>query len=107
MRQDLGWDTLLQRRDQARLSMMYRIAHQQVDIPAEQYLTPLDNTTCAIQTDPNFIRRLPTKFNPQNDCTVESTLARSSEPANAGGLPDPAGHPHTLNHPQMFLTYWF
>ena len=35
MRQDLGWDTLQQRRDQARLSMMYRITHQQVDIPAE------------------------------------------------------------------------
>ena len=45
MRQDLGWDTLLQRRDQARLSIMYRIAHQQVDIPAERYLTPLDNRT--------------------------------------------------------------
>ena len=27
MRQDLGCDTLLQRRDQSRLSMMYRIAH--------------------------------------------------------------------------------
>ena len=40
MRQDLGWDTLQQRRDQARLSMMYRITHQQVDIPAERYLTP-------------------------------------------------------------------
>ena len=38
MRQNLGWD-------QARLSMMYRLAHQQVDIPAERYLTPLDNKT--------------------------------------------------------------
>ena len=60
-----------------------------------------------IQTDPNFIHRLPTKFLPQNDRTVESTLARSSEPVNAGGLPDPAGHPHTLNQPQMFLTIDF
>ena len=39
MRQDLGWDTLQHRKDQARLSMMYRITHQQVDIPAELYLT--------------------------------------------------------------------
>ena len=50
MRQDLGWDTLQQRRDQARLSMMYRITHQQVDIPAERYLTPLDNRTTGYST---------------------------------------------------------
>ena len=58
-----------------------------------------------IQADPNFINRLLTKFLPQNDRTVEATPARSSEPVNAGGLPDPAGHPHILNQPQMFLTY--
>ena len=45
MRQDLGCDTLLQRRGQARLSMMYPIAHQQVGIPAERYLKPHDFRT--------------------------------------------------------------
>ena len=45
MCQHLGWDTLQQRRDQAHLSKMYRITHQQVIIPAERYLTPLDNRT--------------------------------------------------------------
>ena len=55
-----------------------------------------------IQADPNFIHRLPAKFLPENDRTVQSTPARSSEPVNAEGLPDPAGHPHTLNQPQMF-----
>ena len=59
MRQDLGWDTLLQRRDQARLSMMYRIAHQQVDIPAERYLTPLDNRTRGHNIR---FRQIPTSF---------------------------------------------
>ena len=58
MRQDLGWDILLQRRDQARLSMMYRIAHQQVDIPAERYLTPLDNRPEAITHDPGRFQLL-------------------------------------------------
>ena len=59
MRQDLCWDTLLQRRDQARLSMMYRIAHQQVDIPAERYLTPLDNRTRGHNAR---FRQIPTSF---------------------------------------------
>ena len=40
---NLDWDTLQERRDLARLShvsMMYRIVHGLVDIPAELYLTP-------------------------------------------------------------------
>ncbi|MCG7865740.1 MAG: hypothetical protein JAY74_05120 [Candidatus Thiodiazotropha taylori] len=41
----LGWDTLQQRRDHARLAMMYRIVHQLVDIPAEPYLIPLAGRT--------------------------------------------------------------
>ena len=45
MRMDLDWDTLLQRRDQTHLYMMYRIVHQQVEILAERYLTPVDNRT--------------------------------------------------------------
>ena len=36
----LGWDTLQRSRELARLTMMYRIVHQLVDIPAEPYLTP-------------------------------------------------------------------
>ena len=37
---NLGLDTLQKRRDLARLSMMYRIVHELVDIPVESYLTP-------------------------------------------------------------------
>ena len=59
MRQELGWDTLLQRGDQTRLSMMYRIAHQQVDIPAEQYLAPLNNRTRGHNAR---FRQIPTSF---------------------------------------------
>ena len=59
MCQDLGWDTLLQRRDQVRLSMMYWIAHQQVDIRAKRYLTPLDNRTRGHNAR---FRQIPTSF---------------------------------------------
>ena len=44
MLETLNWDTLERRRDQARLTMMYRIVHQLVDIPAETYLTPSSQT---------------------------------------------------------------
>ena len=42
---DFGWDTLQKRRDLARLSMMYRIVHNLVDIPVEPYLTPSTSMT--------------------------------------------------------------
>ena len=45
MMEKLGWQTLQQRRDYARLTMMYRIVHQLVDIPTEPYLTPLTGKT--------------------------------------------------------------
>lgn len=45
MMEKLGWQTLQQRRDYARLTMMYRIVHQLADIPAEPYFTPLTSRT--------------------------------------------------------------
>ena len=45
MMSNLGWDTLQKRRDLARLSMMYRIVHELVDIPVESYLIPLTSMT--------------------------------------------------------------
>ena len=45
MMSNLGWDTLQKRRDLARLSMMYRIVHELVDIPVEPYLIPLTSMT--------------------------------------------------------------
>ena len=42
---DFGWDTLQKRRDLARLSMMYRIVHNLVDIPVEPYLIPSTSMT--------------------------------------------------------------
>ena len=47
MMSNLGWDTLQKRRDLARLSMMYRIVHELVDIPVEPYLIPLTSMTLA------------------------------------------------------------
>ena len=41
MCQDLGWDTLQQRRGHVRLSMMCRIVHHMVGIPAKPYFTAL------------------------------------------------------------------
>ena len=71
MRQDLGWDTLQQRGDQARLSMMYRITHQQVDIPADRYLTPLDNR--ANGHNARF-RQIPKSFSGYQHSFVPRTL---------------------------------
>ena len=71
MRQDLGWDTLQQRRDQARLSMMNRITHQQVDIPAERYLTPLDNRTRGHNT--RFMQ-VPTSFSGYHQSFIPRTI---------------------------------
>ena len=45
MMADLGWDTLQKRRDLARLSMMYHIVHNLVDIPVGPYLTPSTSMT--------------------------------------------------------------
>ena len=45
MMANLGWDTLQKRRDLARLSLMYRIVHELVDIPVEPYLIPLTSLT--------------------------------------------------------------
>ena len=45
MMSNLGWDTLQKRRDLVRLSMMYRIVHELVDIPVEPYLIPLTSMT--------------------------------------------------------------
>ena len=42
---DLGWDTLQKHRDLARLSMMYRIIHNLVDILVEPYRTPSTSMT--------------------------------------------------------------
>ena len=50
MRDDLGWDTTCSNKYQAHRSRMHRIAHQQVDTPAEMYLTPLVNRTRGIDS---------------------------------------------------------
>ena len=41
MCQHLGLETLQQRRDRTSLTMIYRIVHHLLDIPAELYLTPM------------------------------------------------------------------
>ena len=38
MLQELGWDTLEQRRKNNKVSMMYKIANHLIDIPAEDHL---------------------------------------------------------------------
>ena len=45
MTADLGWNTLQKRRDLARLSMMYQMVHNLVDIPVEPYPTPSTSMT--------------------------------------------------------------
>ena len=45
MIQDLGWQPLQQRRQQAKVTLMYRIVYGLVDIPAQQYLHPATSAT--------------------------------------------------------------
>ena len=54
MLETLNWDTLERRRDQARLTMMYGIVHQLVEIPAETYLTPSSQTGSTRGHDTRF-----------------------------------------------------
>ena len=41
--QQIGWDTLQERRAKSRLAMQFRIAHKLVDIPAADHLQTKDN----------------------------------------------------------------
>ena len=45
MIQDLGWQPLQNRRQQAKVTLMYRIVHNLVDIPGEQYLHTATSAT--------------------------------------------------------------
>ena len=104
----LGWDTLQKRRDLARLSMMYSIVHHLVDIPVEPYLTPLTSMTRGhdsrffkIRTS-NTTYQLATDLLSKNCHLVEPTPSDCSKPDNAGGLPEPTGHPYLLNATPCF-----
>ena len=61
MLETLNWDTLERRRDQARLTMMFRIVHQLVDMPAETYLTPSSHTGRTRGHDTRF-QQIQTRF---------------------------------------------
>ena len=61
MLETLNWDTLERRRDQARLTMMFRIVHQLVDIPAETCLTPSSQTGRTRGHDTRF-QQIQTRF---------------------------------------------
>ena len=115
---DLGWDTLQKRRDLARLSMMYLILHNLVDIPVEPYLSPSTSMTrghdscfhyCKpekniinLKPNPNHEQHLPTELLSKNYCLLEPTPSDCSKPDNVGGLPEPAGNPHLLNATPCF-----
>ena len=45
MLKELHWEPLEQRRLRSRLTMMYKISHDLIDIPASLYLTPGDTRT--------------------------------------------------------------
>ena len=107
MMSNLGWGTLQKRRDLVRLSMMYRIVHELVDIPVEPYLIPLTSMTRGhdsrfhqIQTSNTTY--LPIQLLPKNHHLMEPTPSDRSKPDNAGGLPEPAGHPHLLKATPCF-----
>ena len=45
MLEELGWQSLQERRKQARLCMLYKIKHDMVAIDAKQYITPMNRPT--------------------------------------------------------------
>ena len=47
MLEHLDWETLSSRRTKAQLTMFYKISHDLIDIPAENYLTRMTRSTRA------------------------------------------------------------
>ena len=50
MLENLNWETLETRRTKSQLTMMFKILHGLVDIPADDYLTPASTRTRALHT---------------------------------------------------------
>ena len=50
MLENLNWETLSTRRTKSQLTMMFKILHNLVDIPADDYLTPASTRTRALHT---------------------------------------------------------
>ena len=50
MLENLNWETLETRRTKSQLTMMFKIPHGLVDIPADDYLTPASTRTRALHT---------------------------------------------------------
>ena len=104
MLETLNWDTLERRRDQARLTMMYRIVHQLVDIPAETYLTPSSQTGRTRGHDTRF-QQIQTCFaGYQNNfipCTIVLWNQLPQSAVNQTTLPSrvtwPPSHPRCPN----------
>ena len=99
MHQDLSWGTLLHHRDQARMSMMYRIAHQQVDIPAERSTWhPLTTEPGATTHDSGRSQiHSPVKVSSPERSYCRINSRKSSEPVNAGG---------TFNQPHIIFNLY-
>ena len=55
--------------------------------------------------DPDIKHNLPTELLPKNRHLVEPTPSDCSKPDNAGGLPEPAGHPYPLNATPCFKPF--
>ena len=101
MMADLGLDTLQKRRDLARLSMMYRIVHNLVDIPVGPYLTPSNSMTRG--HDSRFHQIRTTNNTYQQSFFPRTTVLWNQLPQdNAVGLLEPAGNPHLLNATPCF-----
>ena len=104
----LDWQTLQQRREYARLTMIYRIIHQLVDIPTELYLTALTGRTRGHDSrlpDPDLLHRISVQLLPENNHPLEPDPSVSHKPVNAVSLPETAGRLHQLNATQ-FLTFY-
>ena len=108
MLKSLDWNTLQQRRKEARLGMLYRIQHDLVDIPKDNYLslsnqsrknTSDSRTRIRFYQERNTGRMYTNTFIPQDNCRLEWPGINSHRSGNIGCFPRaPVGTLHLYKY---------
>ena len=105
MLQELGWDSLEERRKQAQLTMLYKIINEIIDIPKERYLTPLATKTRATHS-----KRLK-RYSPSTDTFKYSFFPRTiplwnTLPATVAEAPSLASFKREFPKPKHIILFF-
>ena len=96
MIEKLGWESLESRRVKARLTLMYKISYDLVDIPASQYLIPAESRTRAAHS--RKYRQLTTLTSAYKDSFFPQTISTWNRlPASVAESPDLASFKQGLS----------